>query len=206
MTLAIIDYGSGNLRSVAKAFEHVAPDTIIHVTNDLATIKTASHVVLPGVGAFGDCIYGLQAVDGLLDTLNEHVQMAKKPFLGICVGMQMMFEQGLEHGDHPGLGWLNGKVVKITPSDPSLKIPHMGWNELKIEHSHPITAGIHDGDHTYFVHSYHGVGDAKDVIASTDYAGKIAAIVGKDHMVGTQFHPEKSQKTGLSLLANFLSM
>lgn len=202
--LAIIDYGSGNIRSVAKAFEYVAGDKTILVTSDAKEVARAERIVLPGVGAFGDCMRGLQALEGMIPTLNEQVHVKKIPFLGICVGMQMMFERGLEHGTHAGLGWLSGEIVPLAA--PGLKIPHMGWNALSIKKHHPIVAGIGDGDHAYFVHSFHADAQSADLIASVDYGMQVAAVVGRDHMVGTQFHPEKSQKSGLAILSNFLKM
>ena len=221
MSIAIIDYGSGNLRSVAKAFEHVAalPVTITRAPQALAA---ASHIVLPGVGAFGDCMRGLMALSGMLEALEEQVRGRKKPFLGICVGMQMLFARGHEHGEHAGLGWLEGEVAGIRdsgfgireklaptespiPNPQSLKIPHMGWNELTIPAPHPLLSGLASGAHAYFVHSYHAVG-SRDVIATTDYGQSIAAVVAKDNIMGTQFHPEKSQQTGLRLLQNFVSL
>jgi len=206
MTIAIIDYGSGNLRSVAKAFEHVATNHSVLVTNNPRDIEKASHIVLPGVGAFADCMAGLKALPYMVETLTEQVIQKKKNFLGICVGMQMMFERGLEHGEHVGLGWLKGEVVKITTQNSQLKIPHMGWNELTITREHTIMKGIQNGDHAYFVHSYHAKAKPEDVIATTDYGKPIAAVVGCEHMIGTQFHPEKSQASGLALLANFVKM
>lgn len=210
MTLAIIDYGSGNLRSVAKAFEHVAGDKKIVVTSKAGDLAAASHIVLPGVGAYGDCMKGLQALPGMLDALNECVLEKKSYFLGICVGMQMMFERGLEHGTHAGLGWLKGEVVRIQDSGfgmqaaNTLKIPHMGWNELAIRREHPLLKGIAPAEHVYFVHSYHAVAQDVDMIATTEYGHSLVAIAGRDNMVGTQFHPEKSQSAGLAMLRNFL--
>ncbi len=206
MTLAIIDYGSGNLRSVAKAFEHVAAGKKILVTSDAKDLASASHIVLPGVGAYGDCMRGLSALDGMVEQLNTQVRMGSTPFLGICVGMQLMFERGLEHGEHQGLGWLSGEVAKLAPSDAALKIPHMGWNSLAIKHDHPILRGIQSGEHMYFVHSYAARTPAENILASTDYGGDVVAVVARDNMVGTQFHPEKSQASGLAILKNFLSM
>lgn len=200
--LAIIDYGSGNLRSVAKAFERVGAQA--NVTSKASDLSAASHIVLPGVGAFADCMAGLKVLPGMLETLQEEVHMRKKWFLGICVGMQMLFEKGHEHGVHKGLGWLKGEVVALHPS---LKIPHMGWNELHLTCDHPFTRGIKNGDHAYFVHSYHAVeGDASNILATTEYGQTITAVVGRDHILGTQFHPEKSQETGLTLLKNFLRL
>jgi len=210
MSVVIIDYGSGNLRSAAKAFERgVAEDGLslkVEVSADPDKVRKASHVVLPGVGAFADCRAGLMALDGMADALQEAVQGEAKPFLGICVGMQLMARLGLEHGEHEGLGWLNGTVRALEPSDKTLKIPHMGWNELELKNlSHPVLDGLGDRPHVYFVHSYHMVcDDAADVLASVDYGGSVSAVVGRDNMVGTQFHPEKSQRAGLKLISNFL--
>jgi glutamine amidotransferase len=207
MRVVIIDYGSGNLRSVAKAFEYVADDSAtITISSDPALLKEASHIVLPGVGAYGDCMRGLTSLPGMLDAMREQVLTQKKPFLGICVGMQMLFERGHEHGAHEGLGWLGGEVVPLAPVDTTLKIPHMGWNDLTLHSHHKLLAGISSGDHAYFVHSYHAkCGDAANMLASTDYGQTVAAVVGQDNIMGTQFHPEKSQDTGLRLLKNFLA-
>lgn len=208
-SVVIIDYGSGNLRSAAKAFELVSPNVV--VSSDPKQLASASHIVLPGVGAFADCMAGLIAVSGLLETLSEQVLVRGKNFLGICVGMQMLFERGYEHGEHKGLGWLAGEVVPIsqplTTSHSPLKIPHMGWNELKIKQNSPLLVGINDDDHAYFVHSYHAkLPDAAQLLATTDYGQDITAVVGKNNIYGTQFHPEKSQKTGLKLLENFVKL
>jgi glutamine amidotransferase len=207
MRVAIIDYGSGNLRSVAKAFEHVAArGAFIDVTSDPAALRLATHIVLPGVGAYADCMHGLKAVPGMLPALEEQVLAQKKNFLGICVGMQMLFESGHEHGIHPGLGWLKGEVVRLTPAT-ALKIPHMGWNELDITRPHPLLNGVGQGAHAYFVHSYHAqCKTPADVLATVAYGQTITAVVGQGHIVGTQFHPEKSQETGLKILKNFLSI
>jgi len=210
MKAVIIDYGSGNLRSAAKAFERAALEHglnfAVEVTADSGALAEASHIVLPGVGAFHDCRAGLDAVPGMVDALEREVHSRGKPFLGICVGMQLMADRGLEFGVHPGLGWIPGDVVALEPADPALKIPHMGWNDLRIvARDHPVLAGIGNGDHAYFVHSYQfACREAADVLATVDYGGTIAAIVGRANMVGTQFHPEKSQATGLTLIANFL--
>lgn len=209
MSVAIIDYGSGNLRSAAKAFERAAAENGLHrqivVTADPKVVAAAGHIVLPGVGAFGDCRAGLYGVPGMVDALQREVIERGKPFLGICVGMQLMATRGVEHGVHPGLDWIKGDVVRIEPRDAALKIPHMGWNVLQDVARHPVLAGIEDGAHAYFVHSYRIVpSDPAAVLATTDYGGPITAIVGRDNMVGTQFHPEKSQETGLRLIANFL--
>lgn len=212
MKVAIIDYGSGNLRSAAKAFERAAREAglaaSVCVTSDAEELRTADRIVLPGVGAYGDCAAGLAALPGMVETLNEEVCGKAKPFLGICVGMQLMSERGLEHGIHKGLGWIAGDVVLMTPPDPGLKIPHMGWNTLDVTRPHAVLDGIATGDlglHAYFVHSYYlATSQARDAIAYTDYGGPLTAIIGKDNMVGTQFHPEKSQTLGLALIGNFL--
>ena len=209
MTTAIIDYGSGNLRSAAKAFERAAAesgvaDNII-VTSRPEQVALAERIVLPGVGAFADCRRGLAAVPGLEDALVEAVIGRGRPFLGICVGMQLMAERGREFETVEGLGWIRGEVVAIEPADPSFKIPHMGWNELSVTRNHPVFDGVEDGMHTYFVHSFHlAVGDRADLVATTDYAQALTAAVARDNMVGTQFHPEKSQAAGLQLIVNFL--
>jgi glutamine amidotransferase len=209
MTTAIIDYGSGNLRSAAKAFERAAaengiPGAII-VTSRPEEVAAAERIVLPGVGAFADCRRGLAAVPGLEAALIEVVIGRGRPFLGICVGMQLMAERGREFETVEGLGWIAGDVVAIAPADPSLKIPHMGWNELSPRGQHPVLAGLPEGTHAYFVHGYHfRPNAAADVAAETDYGGPIAAVVGRDNLIGTQFHPEKSQAAGLRLIANFL--
>ena len=212
MHVAIIDYGSGNLHSAAKAFERAAreggSDLAIKVTARPEDVADADRIVLPGVGAFADCKRGLEEVPGMIDALEEAVQERGKPFLGICVGLQLMAERGLEHGVTPGLGWIKGEVRAIAPSDPDLKVPHMGWNTLRVVRSNPLLEGVPTGEgglHAYFVHSYHLVPEEKaDLVASTDYGGPITAFVAKDNMAGTQFHPEKSQKLGLALIANFL--
>ncbi len=202
--VAIVDYGSGNLRSAAKAFEHAGAERVL-VTDRPADILDADRVVLPGVGAFGDCRRGLYAIDGMADALEKAVRRQGKPFFGICVGMQLMASVGLEFGSHQGLGWVPGPVTAIEPEDGSLKIPHMGWNELTLRQAHPVLEGIPSGAYAYFVHSYHLRADkADDVLATTDYGEALTAIVGRDNMIGTQFHPEKSQATGLHLIGNFL--
>ncbi|WP_377808279.1 imidazole glycerol phosphate synthase subunit HisH [Azospirillum sp. A29] len=208
-TVALIDYGSGNLRSAAKAIERAAGEAeasyTVLVTSDADAVRQADRVVLPGVGAFADCKRGLSEVPGMLEALEEVVHRRGRPFLGICVGMQLMAERGREYGVTEGLGWIPGEVVKLEPSDPALKIPHMGWNELNIRHPHPVLAGLPEGSHAYFVHSYQfKLADPDTLIASADYGGPFAAVVGRDNLVGTQFHPEKSQATGLALIANFL--
>ncbi len=211
MTVAIIDYGSGNLRSAAKAFERAARESgsaeEIRVTSEASALKDASRIVLPGVGAFADCRAGLKHLPGMWEALDEAVTRQAKPFLGICVGMQLMARRGREHGVHEGFGWIDGEVIHLEPNDAQLKIPHMGWNDLAIAApNHPVLKGIADGEHAYFVHSYYlAPSDSGAVLASVDYGGTIAAIVGRDNMVGTQFHPEKSQALGLRLIANFLA-
>jgi glutamine amidotransferase len=210
--VAIIDYGSGNLRSAEKAFERMAAEggsnARILVTSNPADVLAADRVVLPGVGAFGDCMAGLQAIDGMVEALEQAVIQDGKPFLGICVGMQLMASTGLEHGTHKGFGWVPGTVAMIEPADDNLKIPHMGWNDLQISANaadHPVFAGLDHGEHAYFVHSFSvRPEDDAHVLATVDYAGDIVAAIGRDNMVGTQFHPEKSQKVGLQLIANFL--
>jgi imidazole glycerol-phosphate synthase subunit HisH len=209
MITAIIDYGSGNLRSAAKAFERAAResgiDTEVKVTRDAESVRRAERVVLPGVGAFADCRRGLAAVPGMEAALDEAVRRRGRPFLGICVGMQLMAERGREFETVAGLGWIAGEVAAITPDDPALKIPHMGWNELEFRAPHPVFEGIEPGAHAYFVHSFAlACAEPGDLIAIADYGGEITAAVGRDNLVGTQFHPEKSQATGLRLIANFL--
>ncbi len=212
MTVAIVDYGSGNLHSAAKAFERAARESAVTqpivVTSSPEVVARADRIVLPGVGAYADCRRGLEAVDGMIEALNERVRKQGRPFLGICVGMQLLAERGLEHGVTKGLEWIAGEVDKITPADPNLKIPHMGWNTLNLIQPHPLLDGIPTGPqglHAYFVHSYHlKAADQSDLVAQADYGGPVTAIVGRDTIVGTQFHPEKSQRLGLRLIANFL--
>jgi glutamine amidotransferase len=213
MSTAIIDYGSGNLRSAAKAFERAAAESgaggAISVTRRPEDIAAAERIVLPGVGAFADCRRGLAAVPGLEQALHEAVIGRGRPFLGICVGMQLMASYGREFETVAGLGWIPGEVVAIAPSDPSLKIPHMGWNELRSASQpnalHPVLDGLAPGTHAYFVHSYHfRPSNPAHCLAVTDYGGPLAAVVGRDNLIGTQFHPEKSQMAGLRLIANFL--
>jgi len=212
MHVAIIDYGSGNLHSAAKAFERAAREEgsklDIKVTTVPEDVLAADRVVLPGVGAFADCKAGLAAIPGMIAALDEAVQEKGKPFLGICVGLQLLAALGLEHGVTPGLGWIEGEVRAIAPRDPSLKIPHMGWNTLRLAREHALLDGITTGDtglHAYFVHSYHLVPEeTDDLVATTDYGGAVTAFVARDNMAGSQFHPEKSQKLGLALIANFL--
>jgi glutamine amidotransferase len=212
MTVAIVDYGSGNLHSAHKAFERAAADAgvdgTILVTSDPEQVRRADRVVLPGVGAFADCRAGLDALPGMTEALTETVIGRGRPFFGICVGMQLMATRGLEYVTTRGLDWIGGDVQLIEPADRALKIPHMGWNTLELMRPHPLLAGIGTGDdglHAYFVHSYHLVpADPGHVIARTDYGGPITAIVASGTMIGTQFHPEKSQTLGLALIANFL--
>lgn len=209
MKVAIIDYGSGNLRSVAKSFERAANELNINadvlVTGKPEDVLSADRLVLPGVGAFADCKAGLEAVDGLHDALNEAVLEKAHPFMGICVGMQLMSDVGHEFGDTPGLGWIAGDVTPLKPSDETLKIPHMGWNDLNIISEHPIFAGVNAGEHAYFVHSYQfTTKDPAHVLAQVEYGGSVTAAVGRDNLIGTQFHPEKSQQLGLHIISNFL--
>lgn len=210
MKVAVIDYGSGNLRSAAKALERAAREAELSaeilVTANLHTIELADRIVLPGVGAFGDCRAGLMAIEGLWETLQDVALNKARPFFGICVGMQLMATRGLEHGEHLGFGWIPGDVVRLTPDDPDLKIPHMGWNRLMSQKDdHPLLANLGPNPYVYFVHSYHlRVERREQVLAATDYGGPIAALVGRDNLAGSQFHPEKSQKAGLALLGNFL--
>jgi len=207
MRVALIDYGSGNLASAAKALARAAGQTgqEIVVTADPDTVRSAERVVLPGVGAFADCMRGLDAIPGMVEALNECVIQGGAPFLGICVGMQLMATVGREFETVDGLGWIPGEVVAIAPNDPGLKIPHMGWNELKLAAAHPLLAGLKNADHAYFVHSYQlRAREPRHVMATVDYGGPITAAVGRDNLFGVQFHPEKSQATGLRLIANFL--
>ena len=211
--VAIIDYGSGNLHSAAKAFERAAResgiDSHIEVTSSAKDVAAADRIVLPGVGAFADCKRGLDAVPGMRDALETAVREKSRPFLGICVGAQLLAERGLEYEIVEGLGWIAGEVRAIEPDDATLKIPHMGWNTLRTQREHPLLAGIETGPqglHAYFVHSYQLVAaDAGTVIADTDYGGPVTVMIARDNIAGTQFHPEKSQTVGLRLIANFLS-
>lgn len=214
-TIAIIDYGSGNLRSAAKAFDHVLRENgggQAVITNDAAIVAKADRIVLPGQGAYGDCIAGLRAVDGMVDVLQESVLRRGVPFFGICVGMQLLSSRGLEFGEHEGLGWIPGDVVKMTPDNADLKIPHMGWNGLIINgDAHPVLQSVTKNAHGalpdfYFVHSFmFDCRDTKNVAAWCDYGGKFSAIVAKDNYIGTQFHPEKSQQAGLDLIRGFIN-
>jgi len=211
-TLVLIDYGSGNLRSAAKAFERAARDagreTQVKVSGDPGDIASADRIVLPGVGAYGQCSRALRAAPGLEQALREAVLEKGRPFLGICVGMQLMASRGLEHGEHAGLDWIGGDVVGLQPSDPDLKIPHMGWNTVALTEAgkgHPVFGKLPDNGFAYFVHSYHfRAANEAHVLGRTDYGGPVTALVGRDTMIGTQFHPEKSQAYGLTLLSAFL--
>ena len=212
MRVAIIDYGSGNLRSATKAFERAARESgiaaEIELTDKAERVATADRIVLPGVGAYADCRRGLDAVPGMVEALREAVENRARPFFGICVGMQLMASRGLEKTITEGLGWIEGDVKLITPDDPSLKIPQIGWNTLALNRPHPLFDGIptgEDGLHAYFVHSYHlSAGKPEDVIATADYGGPVTAFVAHANMAGAQFHPEKSQTLGLRLIGNFL--
>ncbi len=212
MRVAIIDYGSGNLRSATKAFERAAREAGINadieLTDKADRVATADRIVLPGVGAYADCRRGLDAVDGMREALNDVVEKAGRPFLGICVGMQLMSSRGLEKTTTEGFGWIKGDVVEMVPSDPTLKIPQIGWNTLALKKPHPLFDGIktgEDGLHAYFVHSYHlAVENPDDLIATTTYGGAVTAFVAKGNTAGAQFHPEKSQTLGLALISNFL--
>jgi glutamine amidotransferase len=209
MSIAIIDYGSGNLRSAAKAFERMAGESGVAdrvvVTSRPDEVAAAERVVLPGQGAFADCRRGLAAIPGLEDALTEAVIARGRPFFGICVGMQLMAERGREFETVEGLGWLLGEVVAIEPDNPGLKIPHMGWNELELHSPHPVFDGVSGGTHVYFVHSFEfRPSERGDLVATAEYGGPVVAAVGRDNLVGTQFHPEKSQAAGLRLIANFL--
>ncbi|WP_422030742.1 imidazole glycerol phosphate synthase subunit HisH [Roseovarius sp.] len=208
MTTVIVDYESGNLHSAEKAFQRMAAETgagAVVVTSDPDTVRRASRVVLPGDGAFPACQKELYDHRGLFEAIEEAVIKGGRPFMGICIGMQMMATRGLEYTETAGFDWIPGTVAAISPSDPSLKIPHMGWNDLILDHPHPIFEGIDTGHHAYFVHSYQfQVADPAHRLAHCDYGGDVTAVVGRDNIVGTQFHPEKSQSTGLRMIANFL--
>ena len=209
MLTVLIDYGAGNLHSAEKAFQRMARETDagdVLVSGRAEDVARADRIVLPGDGAFPACMAALQADSALVEALVEGVARDAKPFLGICVGMQLMARMGHEYREVEGLGWIDGEVRKIVPGDPALKVPHMGWNDLVIERPHPVLDGIATGDHAYFVHSYQmEMIDAGQRLAHCDYAGDVTAIVGRDNMVGTQFHPEKSQAAGLRLIANWLT-
>ncbi|AOF91537.1 imidazole glycerol phosphate synthase subunit HisH [Sinorhizobium sp. RAC02] len=212
MRVAIIDYGSGNLRSATKAFERAAReagiDAEIDLTDKADRVATADRIVLPGVGAYADCRRGLDAVPGMVEALRDVVEAKARPFLGVCVGMQLMSSRGLEKTTTEGLGWIKGDVVLMTPSDPELKIPQIGWNTLDLQRRHPLFEGIATGEaglHAYFVHSYHlAAENPDDVVATVDYGGAMTAFVASGNKAGAQFHPEKSQTLGLALITNFL--
>ena len=207
MLTVLVDYDSGNLHSAEKAFQRMALEVgggSILVSSRPEDVARADRIVLPGDGAFPSCRAALGSFGGLFEAIEEGVR-GGKPFFGICVGMQMMASRGREYHDTAGFDWIPGEVVRITPEDPALKVPHMGWNDLVLDHPHPVLAGVKTGDHAYFVHSYHfRVADPAQRLAHVDYAGEITAIIGRDTMIGTQFHPEKSQATGLRIIANFL--
>ncbi|SOH92983.1 glutamine amidotransferase [Monaibacterium marinum] len=208
MTCAIIDYGSGNLHSAEKSFQRMrreAGGPEIIVTADPEVVRKADRIVLPGVGAFADCQAGLMAAQGMVEVLRERVD-AGTPFMGICVGMQLLATVGREFGETPGLDWIPGAVTALTPSDPALKVPHMGWNELHIDQPHAIFDGVQAGAHAYFVHSFHLTPDnMAHRLAHVDYGTEVTAAVGRDNIIGLQFHPEKSQRTGLDVIGNFLN-
>jgi imidazole glycerol-phosphate synthase subunit HisH len=208
MLTVLVDYDSGNLHSAEKAFQRMALEVgagEVLVSSRPEDVARADRIVLPGDGAFPACRRALGEYGGLFEAIEEAVTRRARPFLGICVGMQMMASWGREYQDTPGFGWIAGEVVKITPADPKLKVPHMGWNELVLDHPHPVLAGLNSGDHAYFVHSYHfKVENPAERLAHADYAGEITAIIGRDTMLGMQFHPEKSQANGLRLIGNFL--
>lgn len=209
MLTAIVDYESGNLHSAEKAFQRMAAETgrgAVLVTSDPATIRTADRIVLPGDGAFPACRQALFDHRGVFEAIEDAVVRGGRPFLGICIGMQMMATRGLEYKETPGFDWIGGEVARIHPDDAKLKVPHMGWNDLVVDQPHPVFDGIETGRHAYFVHSYHfEVSDPVHRLAHVDYGGDITAIVGRDTMIGTQFHPEKSAATGLRMIANFLN-
>ncbi len=209
MLTVLVDYDSGNLHSAEKAFQRMAQETgagPVLVSSRPEDVARADRIVLPGDGAFPACRAALGSRGGLFEAIEDAVTRRARPFLGICVGMQMMATWGREHQDTAGFDWIPGEVVRITPADPRLKVPHMGWNDLVIDRPHPVLEGIKTGDHAYFVHSYHfKVADPGQRLAHVDYAGEVTAIIGRDTMVGTQFHPEKSQTAGLRLIANFLT-
>ena len=212
MRVAIIDYGSGNLRSATKAFERAAREAgiaaEIDLTADAGRVRTADRIVLPGVGAYADCRAGLDAVPGMVEAIEEAAISMGRPFLGICVGMQLMSERGLEKTVTKGFGWIAGDVREIEPADSGLKIPQIGWNTIDLVRDHPLFAGIATGGsglHAYFVHSYHlAATDPNQLVSTTGYGGPVTAAVGRDNLFGTQFHPEKSQALGLALIANFM--
>jgi imidazole glycerol-phosphate synthase subunit HisH len=209
MRAALIDYGSGNIASAAKALSRAAAETSGHeiiATADPDMVRRSERIILPGVGAFADCMRGLRAVPGMVEALNESVIENGKPILGICVGMQLMATAGREFGIHEGLNWIGGEVLPMLPSDPLLKIPHMGWNEIETVQNHPLFAGLDANANAYFVHSFEmKPANAAHLLATTSYGGAVTAAIGRDNIVGTQFHPEKSQAVGLKILGNFLN-
>ncbi|QFT96598.1 Imidazole glycerol phosphate synthase subunit HisH 1 [Roseovarius sp. THAF8] len=209
MTTVIVDYESGNLHSAEKAFQRMASEAgagKVVVTSDPETVRTATRIVLPGDGAFPACRNELYDHRGLFEAMKETVIDKGRPFMGICIGMQMLATRGLEYTETDGFDWIAGTVVSVAPSDPSMKVPHMGWNDLVIDTPHPVLDGVSTGDHAYFVHSYHfEVADLSQRIAHVDYGLPVTAVVGRDNLVGTQFHPEKSQATGLRIIRNFLA-
>ena len=208
MLTVLVDYDSGNLHSAQKAFERMAAEQgagQVIVSARPEDVARADRIVLPGDGAFPACRRALAAVPGLDSALIDAVQVRAVPFLGICVGMQMLATLGREYEDVGGLDWIGGEVVRIAPTDPAMKVPHMGWNDLVVDRAHPVLDGVATGDHAYFVHSYQfRVADPADMLAHVDYGGPVTAIVARGNVVGTQFHPEKSQATGLRIIANFL--
>jgi glutamine amidotransferase len=207
INVAIIDCGAGNLHSVRKAFETQLPEgASLNIVTDATALDAATHIVLPGVGAFADCMQGFTALPGMRGALEKKVRDGSTPFLGICVGMQMLFERGHEHGTHEGLGWFKGEVKLITPVDAALRIPHMGWNWLQLKQpDNFLVHNIKDAEFVYFVHSYAATQcDPADIIATVDYGGEVVALIGRDNIMGTQFHPEKSQAVGLAMIRNFL--
>lgn len=209
MLTVLVDYDSGNLHSAEKAFQRMAVETNgsnVLVSSHPEDVARADRIVLPGDGAFPSCRTALGSFGGLFEAISEAVTVKARPFLGICVGMQMMASWGREYTDTAGFDWIKGEVTKIAPTNPALKVPHMGWNDLVIDHPHPVLAGLSTGDHAYFVHSYHfRVDNPRERLAYVDYDANITAIIGRDNIVGTQFHPEKSQTAGLRLIANFLT-
>ena len=204
--IVIIDYESGNLQSVFNAITSIKNSSDnVQISNNPSDLKSATHIILPGVGTFGDCVSSLKAIKGMVEELQLQVIKNKKPFLGICVGMQLLADFGFEYGKHSGLGLISGDVVEINSRNNKLKVPHIGWNNISINKSHPILEGIKNGEHFYFVHSFHFIPqDQNDVLANVDYGSKITAIIAKDNIVATQFHPEKSSEAGLRLLQNFI--
>ncbi len=205
MKTVIIDYGAGNVESVVNALRLVCGSNEIFVSNKISDIRSANHLILPGVGAFGDCMAGLKSIEGLIPEIRKQVLFEKKPFLGICVGMQVLASAGHENGEHQGLGFITGKVEKIAAYE-GLKIPHMGWNEIILKTEHPVLKNIKDGEHFYFANSYHFIcQNEHNVLAQVEYGSKMSVVIAKDNIFGAQFHPEKSGEAGLKLLKNFLN-